>query len=124
MMFGDAGPIVDARAAQRIDAELEAGAADGVHVDDVAQIGDIGSTKLWRCVVAAAKRLRVGDALDAVRRLASRSLARASMVLVASVAGGSAVRRIVFESAVFGRVVRGRDHDAVGEAGAVRWPRL
>ena len=30
--------------------------------------------------------------------------------------GGAAVRRVVFEAAILGRVVRGRDHDAVGEA--------
>ncbi len=31
--------------------------------------------------------------------------------------GGSAVGRIVFEAAIVGRIVRGRDHDAVGQSG-------
>ena len=31
--------------------------------------------------------------------------------------GGTAVRRIVLESAIFRRVVRGRDHNAVRESG-------
>ena len=34
-------------AAERVDAELEAGGADGVHVDDVAQVVDVGQDEIF-----------------------------------------------------------------------------
>ena len=119
--LGDRAPVVDAGAAERIDAELEAGAADRVHVDDAAEIGDVGFRKSWRCVVDALQRPLVRDALHAASRLASSSLACASIQPVTSRIRRPAVRRVVLEAAILGRVVRRRDDDAVGEAaGAAR----
>ena len=43
---GDRLPVADRGAAERIDAQLEAGAADRLHVDDVAQIVDIGQDEI------------------------------------------------------------------------------
>ena len=40
-------PVVHGRAAERIDAELEAGRADRVHVDDVAQVLDVGQDEVF-----------------------------------------------------------------------------
>ena len=40
--FGDRPPVVHSRAAQGIDTEADPGAADGLHIDDVSQIVNIG----------------------------------------------------------------------------------
>ena len=40
-------PVVHGRAAERVDAQLEAGGADGVHVDDVPQVVDVGQDEVF-----------------------------------------------------------------------------
>ena len=34
-------------ATERVDGELEAGGANGLHIDNVAQIGDVGQDKIF-----------------------------------------------------------------------------
>ena len=34
-------------AAERVDGELEAGGANGLHIDNVAQIGDVGKDEVF-----------------------------------------------------------------------------
>ena len=43
VVLGDAGPVVHARPAQGIDAQAQRRRADGLHVDDGAQVRDIGA---------------------------------------------------------------------------------
>ena len=106
-------PVRLAGAPERIHAEREAGAPDGRHVDDVLQIPDIGQDevvlvraggrdglRVWQPShpdVAVAQE-RVGPFLDPRRHVG---------------VGRAAVRRVVLEAAVLGRVVRRRDDDAV-----------
>ena len=109
-------PVRQRRTAQRIDADTQPGGPDRVHVDDVLQVVDI--------VVDVVFLLRGGG----VQRLFERHppdarVARAQQFIGAVLDGAghrrvgrSAVRRIVLETAVFGRVVRWRDHDAVRES--------
>ena len=40
--FVDRPPVMHRRAAERVHPQLEAGGADGVHVDDVPQVVDVG----------------------------------------------------------------------------------
>ena len=40
-------PVGRGGAAERVHAQLEAGAADGVHVDDVAQVLDVGQDEIF-----------------------------------------------------------------------------
>ena len=116
-------PVRLGGAAERIHAQREAGAPDGRHVDDVLQIADIGQDevvlvragggdglRVWQPShpdVAVAQE-RVGPFLDPRRHVG---------------VGRAAVRRVVLEAAVLGRVVRRRDDDAVrampGDATAV-----
>ena len=109
----DRFPVRPGGAAERIHAEREAGAPDGGHVDDVLQIPDVGEDqvflvrdrgrdglRVWHPShpdVAVAQE-RVGPFLDPLRHVG---------------VGGAAVRRVVLEAAVLGRVVRRRDDDAV-----------
>ena len=89
---------------------MQAGAADRVEVDHRLEVVDVGAH------VVAALHLGVlePDPLDALQvrleQLVGGVLDRAGHVGV----GGAAVRRVVLEAAVAGRVVRGRDDDAVG----------
>ena len=120
--FADAAPIGHAGAAQRIRADVEARAADGVHIQHAAQIVHVCRNiivavccgYLPRALVRHAQNLAqpalqqfVGAVFDPARRAGIRR---------------AAIRRIVFESAIVRRIVRGRDHDAVGQA--VRAPAI
>jgi hypothetical protein len=101
-------PVVHARAAQRVGADVQVGRLDGVEVDDVRQVGDVRSA-----VVVGFDRGRLGAFhVDAAVRddLVGAVRDPAGGVAV----GRPAVRRVVLESAVAGRVVARGDHDAVG----------
>ncbi len=116
--LGDPGPVVDAGAAQRIDAEAELGAADDLQVDDV--VRDRRHTALkksCRCVVGSAQRpfqrhaLHPGEpGLEQARWPCPRSKP------VTAVSAGPPFGRVVLEAAVLRRIVRGRDDDPVGQA--------
>ena len=111
--FGDRAPVVDARPAQRVGADADLLGADGVHVDDVRQVVDVGV----HVVVALRGLQRTGQrhplhrlepvAQDLVGPLGDH----ARRVGV----GRAAVGRVVLESAVARRVVRRGDDDAVGQ---------
>ncbi len=102
-------------AAQRIDAQLEPGRADRVHVDDFAQIVDIGANIIVRVRTGGFDRRCVGDALHSrivrFEQLIGPPLDNAGDVGV----GRAAVGRIVFEAPILGRIVRRRDDDAVAQ---------
>ena len=111
-------PEMHGGAAERIDADLDAGGLDQRHVDDIVEIGDIGAD----IVVAMDQRrfarlvvIHPRDALHGVFQIRVGALLdHAGRVGV----GGPAMRRIVFVAAILRRIVRRRDHDAVGMAAA------
>ena len=116
--LGDRPPVMDAGAAERIDAQAELRAADDVHVDHVAEVGDVGV----EVIVPVRGRTRAapsrkGFALTPCSAASRNSLAFASIQPVTAPVGRAAVGRVVFEAAVVGRIVRGRDDDAVGQPG-------
>ena len=114
VLLGDAGPVGYAGAAEWIDRQLEGGAGEGVEVDDVAEVVDVGGD-----VVVAVGGVG-GEGFANARRLMPCSLFGDEFVravldpLGGGRVGGAAVGRVVLEAAVFGWVVRGRDDDAVG----------
>jgi hypothetical protein len=103
------------RAAERVDGELEAGGADCLHVDDIAQVVDVGQDEIFlvrrfsiECSgeahslhpgIAVPQKF-VGPVLDPLGHV---SISRTT------------VRRVVLETAVLGRVVRRGDDNAVRE---------
>ena len=109
-------PVGQRRAAERVDADRDARVADGVHVDDLVQVIDVG-----RHEILLMRRRRLYRRARDVIRLTSAFLAGEQLVgAVLNPArdvgvGRPAVRRVVLEAAVLGRVVRRRDDDAVGE---------
>ena len=81
-----------AGAAERIDADANAGAADGVDVDHVAEIADVGVEEIVACVVAALQRLRVAAcAARPSARSSSSAFAASSIQPVTSRVGRAAV---------------------------------
>src|SRR5262249_31766161 len=113
--FADRLPVTGRGPAQRIDADLDAGRLDGVHVDDVAQVVDVG-----RHVIVLVSRARLPGRL--VRDPLDAGVVRPEQVVGPVLNpggdvcfGGAAVGRVVLEAAVGRGVVRRRDHDAVGE---------
>ena len=114
--LGDRAPVVDARAAQRVGADPHAGLADRVEVDDVRQVVDVRPEEVVR------RRRRPGprerDPLHVAQPPRISSLARFAISGGGVAVGRAAVRRVVLEAAVGGRVVRRGDHDAVGQARA------
>ena len=116
-------PVRDAGAAERIDADREPGAGDGVHVDDGGEIVHVGADVVVPWVVRGVSRALVRHARHAARDRPQQRRwrgSRSTRVIVG--VGRAAVRRVVLEAAVLGRIVRRRDDDAVGQAAG--WPRL
>ena len=115
--FRDARPVVHSGAAQRVHAHADSRVAYRVHIQDGAEVAHIGLQVVVSMGGGAAPRRGkphsvdptgsqpqqlVGSGLDPLRHIRVR---------------GAAVGRVVFEAAVIGRIVRGRDDDTVGETG-------
>ena len=109
--------------AQRVGADLDPGVADGVDVDDVLQVADVGAGEVVEAGGVGVPGRSVVDPLDAVQPGGQQVVGPAGDHRGGIGVGGSAVGRVVLEAAVPGRVVARRDHDAVGQpagAAAVR----
>ena len=113
-------PVPDGGAAERIDADLHARAANRLHVDDVLQIFDVIGNVVDLFRRRRGERFGIARELDAlesvlkVRVRAAFNFARRVQIRAA------AVRPVVFEAAVRGRIVRRGDNHAVGEVRAAR----
>ena len=110
VVVADRLPVVHGCPAERVRADADARLADRVDVDDVREVLDVVRAEVvgldaarLGLVHAAAS---VGDELVGAVRDPARGVG----------VGRAAVRRVVLEAAVLRRVVRGRDHDAVGLA--------
>ena len=111
--FGDRTPVVDAGAAQRVGADADLLGTDGVDVDHVRQVVDVGVH-----VVVALRGLQGTGQRDPLHGLepVAQDLVGAFGDHARRVGvGGSAVGRVVLETAVAGRIVRRGDDDAVGQ---------
>ncbi len=116
--LGDARPVVDAGAAQRIDAETQAGGADGVEIEHGAEIGGVGLEEIVLVHRRRPPGLRVGQALHGPQPLGQQAICLLLDPAGDVAVGRAAVRRIVLEAAVLRRIVRRRDDDAVGQSAA------
>src|SRR5271167_3643957 len=122
ILFGDAGPIVDAGSAERVDGEREGGVGEDVEVDDAAEIIDVGGDVVVAVSGGGGEGFGVGDffyggiSLAAGAEICGDDLVGAVFdPLCCGGVGGAAVGWVVLEPAVLGWVVRGGDDDAVGE---------
>jgi hypothetical protein len=104
-------------AAERVDGELEAGGANGLHVDNVAQIGDI-----WKDEVFLLCRVGSDGCSEAHAFHAEIALAQDIVGPVLDPPGHvdicwTSVSCIVLESAVLRRVMRRGDDNPVSKPG-------
>ena len=116
--LGNGRPVVDAGPAERVDAQVNTRAADRVHIDDVPEIAHVGVEIVVPVRRAGAQRLLVWDALHALETVLHQRIGSGLDPARDVGVGGPAVRRVVLEPAVVRRIVRGRDHDTVGQSGA------
>ena len=103
------------RAAQRIDAQLEAGIADRIHIDDILQVVDIGQDEIFlvrgRCLDRRRERHSTHSGVARPQQLVGSIFDPLRYVGI----GRSAIGRVVLEAAILGRIVRWRNDDAVRE---------
>jgi hypothetical protein len=103
----DRFPVMDGGAAERVDREGQSSGANGVHVDNVAQVFDIGEYEIFLLRRFRADRslecrpLYAGIAIP--QQLVGPTLDPLGRVSI----GRPAIRRVVFEAAILGRVVEG-----------------
>ena len=116
--LADGAPVVDGGAAERVRPDPHAGGADGLDVDHALQVVDVRGEEV---VLAGGRRLERGfdrHPRDLVNALADDLVGAVGDPARRVRVGGPAVGRVVLEAAVARRVVRRRDDDAVGQAGA------
>ena len=112
--FVDQRPVVDGRAAERVDAEAHAGGLDDIEVDDVAEVLNVVLAEVEAFDEVGLDGLLERDALD-VLEVGQQFVGALGDRVGRFGRGRAAGRRIVLEAAVGGRVVRRGDDNAVGE---------
>ena len=112
----DLAPVADARAAQRVDAKLQSRVPDRLEVDDACEVADIMAH-----IIVAVNRGRMAGALiwdapdvacPAFEQPVGIGLDPAGDGRI----GRPARRRVIFEAAIFGRIVRRSEDHAVGKS--------
>ena len=115
-MLGNRRPVAHPCSTQRIDAQTQLGVANGVEVDHVDQVGDIGVEVVVTMGGAGLQCLLVADALDAGQLVGQQLVGLGFDPLGDVGIGRAAVGRVVFVATALRRVVGRRDDDAVGQA--------
>src|SRR5262247_4577447 len=102
-------------AAKWVDAKLEAGGANSVHVDDVSQITDIRQNKIFLACALRLHRRREGHAFYTGVFLPQKLVGTVLDPLGHVGIGWPTVGWVILEATVLRRIVRGCDDDTVGE---------
>ena len=116
--LSDLGPEGDAGAAERMHAEPQAAGSDHFEIDDIDQVLDVRGH-----VVVLVHGGRLEGLLEGLAPHVRKARLEQAVRLALDgrrhlLAGGSAVRGVVLEASVLGRVVGWRRHDAVGGTAA------
>ena len=100
---------------KRVYAQLEMAAANGVDVDDVAEIANIGENKIVLTRGRRSNRFFKWHAFDSGIFRAQQFVRTILHPVRDFCIGWTTVGRVVLETTILGRVVRWRDDDAVSE---------
>ena len=114
--LGNRAPIVNAGATQRIHAHADVGAANRIHIEHIAEIVDICIEKIVAVGRAGAQGLLVRNSAHALEAALQKRISPGFNPSRDVVVRRPAVGRVVFEAAIVGRVVRGRDDYAIRKA--------
>ena len=109
-------PVGEACAAQRVNSDLETSPAKRVLVNDGIEIINVRVDVVVAVSCRRIARTLVTHTLDAAKFVGEQRVRLLFNPPRHAGISRSAVRRVVLEAAVLGRVVRGRDDDAVGES--------
>ncbi len=116
VVLGNCRPVAHPCSAQRIDTQAQIGAADRVHVDHIDQVGHVAVEVVMAMGGIRLERLGVRDAFNP-GQLVGKQLVGLGFDPLGDVGiGRAAVGRVVLVAAALWRVVRRRNHDAVGQA--------
>ena len=118
VLLGNRTPITDARASHRVDPDLESGAANGLHVQDIRQIAYIGADIIVFLDAVFGERGAHRQAAHPGQLVGQQGIRPVLDVPGGRRVRGTAARGVVLVAAVAGRIVRRRDHHPV--AGDVR----
>ncbi|MND84221.1 hypothetical protein D3C80_761080 [compost metagenome] len=116
VMLGNRRPVAHPCSTQRIDTQAQLGIADGVEVDHVDQVGDIGVEVIVTMGSAGLQCLLVADALDAGELVGQQFVGLGFDPLGDVGIGRTTVGGVVLVATALWRVVRRRDDDAVRQA--------
>ena len=115
-------PVVHSRAAERIHAQPQLRAADGLHVEHIGEIIDVRMEKIMPVRRRGALGLVESHSLHALQATFQKRISPRSNPSCDVLIGRPAVGRVVLEAAVVGRIVRGCNDDAVRESRISRRP--
>ncbi len=107
-------------AAQRVDSDRHPRPANRLHVDDVREVGDICADVVVAVDVRRFAGAVIGNSAHAVEVLLEQCVGGALDPCRRNGIGRAAIRRVVLEAAVLGRIVRGGDDDPVGKTALAR----
>ncbi|GAK49003.1 hypothetical protein U14_00221 [Candidatus Moduliflexus flocculans] len=107
-------PERDASAAHRINADIQVSGADGVEINHIFQIFDIRANVVMFMRGGRFHRDFEAHALHAVQAVTQKIVGAVLNDFRDGRVRRAAGWRIIFEAAVAGRIVGGRNHDAVG----------
>src|SRR5271170_4630140 len=113
VLLDHGGPVMHSCAAERIDSNLNARAPNLLHVDDVAEVADVGADVVVLVQGRGRERALVWNALHSGELVFEEFVSRILNPICDPRVGRAAVGRIVLEATVSGRIVRWRDHDPI-----------
>lgn len=108
--------IAKTGADQRIDAQTQARIGNRLHVDDVAQVSHVGIQVVVAMGCDSLQCLGVADALNPIQACGQQLIGPVLDPAGDIAVGRAAIAWVVFEATAFRRIVRRRDHNAVGQA--------
>ena len=116
MALRDPSPVGDAGSAQGVRPDPHPRFPDRVEIHDRGQVVHVRSEEVVAAGGGRPAGALVGDARDSLQIAGHERVGPVLDPARGALVGGPAVRRVVLDPAVVGRVVGGRDHDAVGQA--------
>ena len=111
-------PVMHAGAAEGIHTHAYFGAANSIHVEHIAKIAHVGIEEVVAMRSVAAQGPRVGNPMHALQAILQKLIRPGFDPTGHANVGGPAVGWVVLESSVVGRVVRGRNDNAIRQAGS------
>ena len=116
VFFRDWLPIPDTRASQRVYADMNTGSCQCFHIHDAVQVVHVGGDQVNLMGCISLERFREPETFHIFQPAADDFVGAVLNPLGGVCIRGAAVRRVVLEAAVIGRVMRGRYNHPIRQA--------